>query len=460
MTDRPSPPPAGKPAPDKATPAEKASPVDSAKPPADKSRFAWRSAHRAKQHSAAHEDGAPEPVTEPGADHPLVPRGPAPLVTAQRDLVALIARLRAAKVFAYDSEFIGELSYHAKLCVLQVASATEVALIDPLADLDLTPFWELLADPKVEKIVHAGSQDVEPVVRHLGRGPANVFDTQIAGGLCGFPYPVSLSKLVQEITGARLGKGLTFTHWDQRPLSGQQLRYAADDVRYLPRVHAELKAKLEALGHLPWVYAEGEAMCAPAQYKFDPDVQWLRIKGAGSLDRKHAGVLRQLVIWRNRSAKELDVPPRSFLRDEILIDMSRSPIKSVDKLQRVKGLPRPVESEHGQTIVDLTAKGLAEPPPNVPESGTYEPSPTDRFKSDALWSAGQSICYAKGIDPALVGSRADFAELFYKLRDEADPSELKVMTGWRRQAAGDELLELYAGKLRFGFRWEGGLRAT
>ena len=438
--------------------------TDRATPPAgktknDKSRFARRSAHRDRAHADAHDDG---PGHEPAAvgEHPLVPRGHAALITTDADLAALIGRLRAAGVFAYDSEFIGELSYHPKLCLVQVASAAEVALVDPIADVDLKPFWELLADPAVEKIVHAGPQDVEPVVRHLGRGACNVFDTQIAAGLAGFPYPVSLGKLTLELTGAKLGKGLTFTHWDQRPLSNQQLRYAADDVRYLPRLHAELKARLERSGHLPWAVEECTGMCQPALYRFDPDVQWLRIKGAGSLDAKHAGVLRQLVIWRDQAARETDVPPRAFLRDEILVDMARSPIRSVDKLERVKGLPRPVEAQYGQTIVEATTRGLADPPANMPDGNGQEPPPTDKYKADALLAAAQAIGFAKGIDPALVGSRADFTELYYRLRDGVEPDGLRVMTGWRRAAIGGDVVALYHGGKAFGFRWGNGLTAS
>jgi len=437
MSDRPSP------------PADKNS--------KDKSRFAWRAAHRAKAHSAAHDEEESDTPAAPVAEHALVPQGHASLITTDPELHSLIGRLREATVFAYDSEFIGELSYHPKLCLIQVASAREVALIDPIAPIDLMPFWELLADPSVEKIVHAGAQDVEPIVRHLGRGPANVFDTQIAAGMCAFPYPVSLSKLTLELTGVRLGKGLTFSHWDQRPLSKQQLRYAADDVRYLPRIHAELKSRLEASGHLAWVREECDAMCEPSLYRFDPQVQWLRIKGAGSLDGKHAGVLRQLVIWRNAAAKEMDVPPRAFLKDEILVDMARTPIRSVEKLQRVKGLPRPVEIQHGQAIVDATAKGLADPVKDLAADVNQEPSPSDKFRCDGLLSAAQSICFARGIDPALVGSRADFTDLFYRLRDGAAVDDLHVMTGWRKEAAGAEVAALFAGTKGFAFKWKDGL---
>src|SRR5690349_1750004 len=125
-----------------------------------------RSAHRARAHDAAHAEDAAAPPPARIPDHPLIPRSGAALVVTPDELEELIAHLRNAGRFAYDSEFIGELTYHPKLCLIQVASATRVALIDPLADLDLTGFWGLIAEPSVEKIVHAGDQDIEPVMRH------------------------------------------------------------------------------------------------------------------------------------------------------------------------------------------------------------------------------------------------------------------------------------------------------
>src|SRR5262245_55218192 len=119
-----------------------------------------RADHRARSHASAHTDAPVPPENTP--DLPLVPKGAAPLLTTDAQLHELIDHLRAAGNFAYDSEFIGELTYHPKLCLVQVASAQRVALIDPLAEVNLTPFWELLCDPAVEKIVHAGDQDVEP----------------------------------------------------------------------------------------------------------------------------------------------------------------------------------------------------------------------------------------------------------------------------------------------------------
>src|SRR6185295_14475604 len=163
-------------------------------------------------------------------------------------------------------------------------------------------FWELLCEPGVEKIVHAGEQDIEPVVRHLNRAPADFFDTQICAGFCALPYPVSLSKLVGELIGAKLGKGLTFTHWDQRPLSAMQLRYAADDVRYLPALRAEMGKRLAATGHEAWAREEFESLCEPTQYQFDPQTSYMKVRNSTSLTPQGLAILRELTIWRDSLA--------------------------------------------------------------------------------------------------------------------------------------------------------------
>src|ERR1051325_5227384 len=237
--------------------------------------------YRARSHESAHAQDEGKPLAIP--DLPLVPKNQPGLLSSESDVAELIAHLRAEGRFAYDSEFIGELTYHPKICVIQVATAQRVALIDALASLDLKPFWELIADPKLEKIVHAGQQDLEPVFRFLDRPPANVFDTQLACGFVGLSYPAGLSKLVREMLGVHLGKGFTFTHWDHRPLTSVQLRYAADDVRYLPSLHAAIVAKLNELGHLKWAKEESNALCDPALYRTDPAVEYLRLRGANVL---------------------------------------------------------------------------------------------------------------------------------------------------------------------------------
>ncbi len=420
-----------------------------------------RADHRARSHESAHLEEPPAvDDSHIAADNPRVPRGAAAVLSTDAELAGLIDHLRSAGSFAYDSEFIGELTYFPKLCLIQAATTKRVALIDPLAEIDLRPFWELLCDGSVEKIVHAGQQDIEPVIRHMGRSPANVFDTQIAAGFIALPYPASLSKLVQELTGVRLGKGLTFTHWDQRPLSAVQLRYAVDDVRYLPLLRAELGQRLEARGHAAWAKAECEAQCDTSRYRFDPETQYLRVRGAGSLQPRNLAVLRELTVWRDTAARAHDVPPRSFLRDEVLIDLARSPAKSVEKLARVRGLPRPVEAAHGAHIVQTTLRALELPATALPTSRDSEPSPADRFRADALWASAQCLAYGRGIDPALLTNRQEIGEFFRLVQGGGDTSESRLMQRWRREAIGEQLAQMITGESQFTLKWAGGILQT
>jgi ribonuclease D len=411
-----------------------------------------RAGHRARSHSSAHADGALESAADI-EDHPLVPKGAAELVTDDAALAELIAHLRQTGRFAYDSEFIGELTYFPKLCLIQVASTTRIGLIDPLAKIDLTPFWELLADPAVEKIVHAGQQDIEPVNRNLGRPAKNFFDTQVAAGLAGLPYPLSLSKLVAATTGAKLGKGLTFTHWDQRPLSDIQLRYAVDDVRYLPRVRAELGDRLDRLGHAQWVTQECESLCDTSLFRFDPLTQYLRVRGAGSLQPRNLAVLRELTAWRDEAARSEDVPPRTFLRDEVLLDLARNPVKSVDRLAKIRGLPRPVESAHGSAIVDATSRAFAVPNDELPVAKEPDLSAEEKFRAEGLWALSQAVCAGRSMDPALVASRQDVAELARVLFTDPSRDDHSLLQGWRREALGEPLRQIVAGKSQFSLTW-------
>ena len=416
---------------------------------------------RARSHADAHADHAGKPApTIP--QHPLIPRNQPALLTTQDALAELIDHCRAAKVFAYDSEFIGELSYFPKLCLIQVATAQRVALIDPLADLDLADFWKLIADPTVEKIVHAGEQDLEPVHRHVGLAAANVFDTQVAAGFCGFAYPAGLSKLVRELIGVSLGKGFTFTHWDQRPLTPVQIRYAADDVRYLPALRDAIGQCLDRGGRAPWVKEECANLCDPSIHHLDPAKDFLRIRGVGALSPRNAAVLRELFIWREDAARRHDSPPRSFVKDEILLDIAKRPVNDVASLDRVKGLPRPVEEEEGQNIVAAVAKGLSTPESDWPIIASTEETPRERFVSDSLWATVQAWCHGHGIDPALVTSRNEITR-FHRERGERSQSNKpsKLLTGWRAQLLTPVLNHFLSGSTPLRMTWDGNdLRAT
>ncbi len=203
---------------------------------------------------------------------------------------------------------------------------------------------------------------------------------------------------------------------------------------------------------------ECAAQCDPSLYGFNPEAQYLRVRGAGSLQPRNLAVLRELTIWRDGAARKHDVPPRSFLRDEVLIDLARSPVKRVEQLAKVRGLPRPVEAADGPAIVEATARGLDTATPDLPAARDFEPLPADKFRSDALCNLAQCLCAARGIDPALVGSRQDFAEFYHLLQTGASNDDIqtsKLFNGWRREAVGQPLLDAVNGKRSFSFKWDG-----
>ncbi len=434
-------------------------PADAPSRSAGPARESFRSRHRARSHEAAHDDGPAARVREQEYDHPLIPPAAVERVETDADLAPLLARLRAAGSFAYDTEFIGESSYHPVLCLIQVATSEFVALIDPMGKIDLAPFWELLADPAVRKIVHAGEQDLEPVVRHLGRRPANVIDTQIAAGFAAMAYPVSLSKLLTACLGVDLGKGLTFTDWSQRPLSAKQVRYAADDVRFLPAAWDALEKSLARPEHRDWLTAECDARCDPANFLPNPEADARRVKGSAGLDGRDTAVLRELVAWRQRATAAADLPPRAFLKDEVLIALARMPAKSLDKLPRVRNLPRPVAERHGEAIVAAVRAGLDGPPADVGPR-LAEPTPADRFNADAAIALAGALTFGRGVDLSLIANKQDLTD-FHRLATAGGSLDgLRVMAGWRREALGDPMLRVLRGEASLAVKWSDGTMRT
>src|SRR5262249_4617386 len=160
-------------------------------------------------------------------------------------------------------------------------------------------------------------------------------------------------------------------------------------------------------------------------------------------------------------AREHNVPARAFLKDEVLLDLARSPVKSVDRLERVRGLPRPVEQAHGGEIIAATQKGLATSAENMPQPRDYEPTPQQRLRADGLWSAVQCLCAGRSIDPNLVASRQDIGELYRAISTGGQaPDDLRLTKGWRKEAVGQTVLDLLAGKAKFDVGWDETLRVS
>lgn len=369
-----------------------------------------------------------------------------PTVKTEEDLLALCGDLRAAGRFALDTEFLGERSYVPRLCLIQVATAEFIALIDSLAVRHLQPFWDLVSDPAIEVVLHAAREDLRLAYYGGGRVvPQNIFDTQIAAGLVGLAqYPLSYARLTEALMGVRLSKGETRSEWDRRPLSPEQIAYARDDVRYLLPIADKLRQALAAMTRMAWLTEEMERFSTAPVYEPDPDLAYLRLRGARSgLTRRPTALLRALAAWREREAAARDVPARTILRDEALIELALRPPRRLSDFVRLRGFPPGEEVSLGPPIIDALDAGRAVPEDELPAplAGGDDETLRERAIADLLYAVGCALCLTRSLAPELVLTKTDTLDLVRARNVETNP----LLTGWRRQALGHELIHISTG---------------
>ncbi len=369
------------------------------------------------------------------------------LVTQQTQLEEICARLREAGSFAFDTEFVQERRYYVQLGVVQVATAEFDAVVDPLEVDDLTPLYDLLVDPEIEKIVHAGRQDLEIVFDRAGRAPANIFDSQIAASFVGHGYQISLANLVRKITGHKMAKGHTLSDWTRRPLTDEQIEYSLEDVRYLPEVRASLGRRLDELGRTSWVAEEFAQMGNPERLRrAGPDELFLRMKLRG-LSPQSLGVLREMVRWREDEAQTRDVPRLSIMRNEVLIELARRPPKSRGDLGSCRLLRPDIARRFAGPILEATERGSQPPFPELPRRGPRPPDPPP--EAAALIRLLDAWVRTRAMDEEiaseLVAKRADLDALVAS-RLNGSSDELVILQGWRAEIVGNDLISILEGR--------------
>jgi ribonuclease D len=357
------------------------------------------------------------------------------------ELSAFCAQLRGEPWLAFDTEFIREKSYYPRLCLIQVGSPGKFACIDPLALEDLTPLLDVLYDPAVLKVVHACSQDLEIFAHLRDSVPAPIFDTQLAAPLLGLPEQMGYAAFVKEMRGVSLDKAQARTDWSRRPLGEAQLRYAADDVRYLVDIYPQMKSRLEALGRLAWLRAEFEPYERVERYRPDPARAWQRIRGAERLRPRALSILQLLARWREETAQARDLPRNWVMKDDALVDVARLAPSSREALGKLRALPPKTAERYGETLLELVQQGLQREPDTGPawRRGS-KPTTQEEALADLLQAQLRLLADASQINSAVIASRKDLLAL---VQGEEDSGLLR---GWRREMAGNELLAMCRGR--------------
>lgn len=361
-------------------------------------------------------------------------------ITRTDELRELCARLNAAEFLTIDTEFVRTSTYYSQLCLIQVADDHAAYAIDALAPgLDLTPFYDLLNEGDPLMVFHACRQDLEIFYLASGKLPHRLFDTQVAGMVCGFGESVGYETLVKTMTNGKLDKAIRFTDWSRRPLSHKQLDYALGDVTYLRKIYRKLSAQLEKNGRAAWLEEEVAVLEDPRTYDMDVGDAWKRVKTRSS-NRRFLARVRELATWRETQARRRDIPRNRVIRDEVLLQIAAHPPENYNALKNVRALPKRYHANPDKAKDILAGLARAEA---LAEDQLPEP-PKERRKADKMAAVLDLLkIFLKyrsndsGVAPKLIASAKDLEDLVLGNRED-----LALLRGWRRELFGKDALAL------------------
>ncbi len=369
------------------------------------------------------------------------------LVADDDHFARLLDELRGADAYALDAEFHGESSYYPRLAVLQVALPDRVAVVD-VTSVDVRPFEAVLSGPGL-MVAHAGEQDLQVLQRSTGAIPSRMLDTQVAAGFLGFSSP-SLAKLVSELLGVRLEKGARMSDWFKRPLTAEQISYAAADVDHLLALRAVIEDRLAATGRLAWAYEESERRRRVREV--DVTAAWWRLKGWRQLRGRSRGVAQELTAWRERTAMSVDKPARRVLADEVVMLLAERPPRSRSEMPKsrlfdVGRLSAKVVDE----MMAAVGRGLELAPGDVrlPPDTDLPPQLQTVATLVAAWVAQQARTLS--IDGSLLATRTDIEAFLRRVPDNP------LSRGWRAELVGTTVGRIVAGTAAVAFDGKGAL---
>jgi ribonuclease D len=363
------------------------------------------------------------------------------------DVRAIADRARAAGRLGLDTEFLPEGRYRPLLCLVQVVVGEEVWVLDPLAGFDPVPLAGVLADPAVQLVLHAGRQDIAILRREWRTDVANVFDTQVAAGFAGFSAQAGYNGLLHDVLKVRLPKTASFTRWDARPLTDEQLRYARGDVEHLLPLADDIGRRLEASGRVDWAREECRAV-AEATDERDPDEVWRRLPRANGLDPRSRAVARELAAWRERTAERENRPVGAVLRDPTVVELAKRTPASRRDLAQIRGINPDVVRRRGDDVIAAIERGRAAEPLRLDEAERLATEPHDGPVIALAEALVRTRAQEAGLAYELIAARADLTPIVATARRGGPEPDVRTLRGWRRELVGAELLELLAGRRR------------
>ncbi len=370
------------------------------------------------------------------------------MISTQEDLNILAAILRDKKAIAVDTEFHGERRYWPDLYLIQIADDTGPVAIDPLNIGDLSPLGRIFEAESPVKVIHSARNDIDVLMHYLDVEFTSVFDTQLAAAFLGHDRQTALFKLIKAECGIYPKKGHTLSDWSLRPLADDQIEYALDDVRYLLEIYRNQMERLEARGRLEWYLEEAESLTDPSTYNNAVHKMFRKVRSAAKVRNNRLPVLWALIKWREEKAKQVNKPRNFVVRDHILGAITSITPISKRSLSRVRGVSSGFISKWGDEILKTIAHAESFPDKNIPEIPRYHSRPGVSARTDILRIFLKQESNRLDISPELLLSKDLISSLAKDPPDnEQELYSLLKLSGWRKEALGDDLISLLKGKL-------------
>ncbi|MEI8140821.1 MAG: HRDC domain-containing protein [bacterium] len=366
------------------------------------------------------------------------------MIDTPGDLGKLIEYLSDTPCVAVDTEFVWERTFYARLGMIQLGTPDGTCfLIDTVAISDLTPLGKVFTNPGIVKILHDAPQDLMILRRATGGIPQNIFDTRLAAGFAGLSSEISLQNLLANLLDVQLPKGHTRADWMARPLSGEQLEYAADDVRYLPRAATLMREKARETGVESWLNEELQLLNDPIlTEERSPAETYRRIRGSGRLGIRSLAVLRELATWREQEAKSADLPRQHVAEDSELLSLACIMPTQIADFEKCRDFKRRTEARYGEPLLAAVQQGLAIPESECPL--VSEPPDERKIGKERIAVLVENIrisAEAKRVDARLVSTKNDVLMLLHE-GTLALPMNHRLLRGWRAELLGDSLTTL------------------
>lgn len=369
------------------------------------------------------------------------------LINTTKDLTAACEILKKQKVIAIDCEFIREKTYYPIPCLIQVGYEKSAVLIDPLAEkMDMSDFFTVLQDKDILKVFHSGRQDIEILYNLSGQVPVSVFDTQIAAQVCGLGESVSYENLVRAYCNVELDKSCRLTNWQLRPLTEEQLNYAAGDVTYLLTCYEKIISYLHENHREEWVAEDMADLINPEHYNINPENAWLRVRH-NSHSIQFINALKTLACWREKRAIKQNITRQNIIKDELLLNIATACPKSMDDMKQVRGMRSDIaKSKLAQEMIEaldeMEKKGLDKKLSKQDKDKDVSLAPSSQSLYEILKLLLKIKCNEYGVVAHLISSEKNLRE--YVKHPKA---KNQILSGWRYDVFGKTAQEFRRGKM-------------